>query len=186
MIYFPASQGTGGIAPKLPFEPLPVYPVWVVPYYLTYIFWLVSIIVAIRKFDDRTFRAWLAGALFVIVVGISAFWLFPTYIELPAVTGADIFSAALRYVQSAGGDHAALPSAHNYLSIFFVAFAVRLYPKWRWVWIAILVSIVLSTILTGQHYLLDVVTGLALGWLGYKFGWTFLEGWEGGLASHHS
>ena len=59
--------------------------------------------------------------------------------------------------------------------MLMVAFALRLYPKWRWLWIAILVTIALSTLFTGQHYILDVVTGLALGWIGYKFGWWFME-----------
>ena len=111
---------------------------------------------------------------------------FPTYIELPTIIGADLFSVALRFIQIAGGDHAALPSAHNYVTMLIVAFALRLYPARAWLWLTILALIALSTIFTGQHYILDVVSGLALGLAGYKFGWMFLERREREPASHRS
>ena len=76
----------------------------------------------------------------------------------------------LRAIQIAGGTHAALPSAHNYGTMLVSAFAIHFYPRRRWIWIIILVSIALSTLFTGQHYILDVVAGLALGWIGFKFG----------------
>jgi len=170
-IYIPTSQATsGGIAPKLPIDVIPVYPIWVIPYYFTYLFWLFGIYWILFKLDDRSFRAALAGALLAISIGAATFVFFPTYIELPVVTGTDIFSQMLRAIQIAGGTHAALPSAHNYVSMLITAFAIHWYPRLRWVWIVILVSIALSTLLTGQHYILDMVTGLALGWAGFRFG----------------
>jgi membrane-associated phospholipid phosphatase len=171
MIYFPTSQATsGGIAPKLPIDVIPVYPVWVVPYYFTYLFWMFAIYWVLFKLDDRSFRAALAGALFTISIGAAAFVFFPTYVELPVITGMDIFSQMLRAVQVAGGTHAALPSAHNYMTMLIVAFAIHWYPRGRWWWIVILTTIAISTLLTGQHYILDAVTGLALGWAGFRFG----------------
>lgn len=186
-IYFPTSQATsGGIAPKLPIDVFPVYPVWVVPYYFTYLFWLFAILWTLYKLDDRSFRAVIAGILLVVSVGAAAFVFFPTYIDLPRIPGDDVFSQMLRAIQVAGGTHAALPSAHNYVTMLIVAFASRLYPKYRWLWLTILALIALSTLFTGQHYILDVVTGLALGWAGYKFGWYFVERRERELAAHRS
>ena len=176
MIYFPTSQATsGGIAPKLPIDVIPVYPIWVIPYYLCYPLWLFGMIWALLKFDDRAFRALIAAALFTLGIGNLTFIFFPTYVDLPVIPGADIFSALLRAIQVAGGTHAALPSAHNYMTMLLSAFAIRLHPRQRWFWIVVVAVIAMSTLFKGQHYILDVVAGLLLGWLGYKFGWMIVE-----------
>lgn len=170
-IYFPTSQATsGGILPKLPIDVIPVYPIWVVPYYFTYVIWVFGIYWTLYKLNDRSFRAVIAGALLTISIGALTFIFFPTYIDLPVIPGSDIFSVMLRAIQIAGGTHAALPSAHNYGTMLVSAFAIHFYPHKRWLWVAVVFIIALSTLFTGQHYILDVVTGLALGWIGYKFG----------------
>ncbi len=170
-IYFPTSQATsGGIAPKLPLDAIPVYPVWIVPYVLCYPFWLFGIVWAILKLGDRDFRAFTAAALFTVGIGNLTFLVFPTYVDLPVITGDDVFSTLLRAIQIAGGTHAALPSAHNFITMLLCASAARLYPRLRWLWTGIVVIVALSTLFTGQHYLLDVAAGLALGWLGFRFG----------------
>lgn len=175
-VYFPVSQATsGGILPKLAIDVIPVYPIWVVPYYFTYAVWSFAIYWTLFKFDARSFRAAIAGTLLAVSVGALTFLFFPTYIELPVIVGNDIFSVMLRTIQLAGGTHAALPSAHNYGTMLVTAFAIHFYPRGRWFWIAIVVTIALSTLFTGQHYILDVVTGLALGFVGYKFGVWWVE-----------
>lgn len=170
-IYFPTSLATsGGIAPKLPIDVIPVYPIWVVPYYLCYPLWLFGISWALLKLGDRDFRAFIAAALFTVGIGNLTFIVFPTYVDLPVITGNDIFSEMLRAIQIAGGTHAALPSAHNFITMLMMASAIHLYPRQRWLWTGIMVTVSLSTLFTGQHYILDVVAGLALGWLGVRFG----------------
>ena len=170
-IYFPTSLATsGGIAPKLPIDVFPVYPVWVAPYYFTYLVWLFGILWTLFRSDARQFRAVMAGSLFTISIGAATFLFFPTYVELPVIRGGDIFSVMLRAVQVAGGTHAALPSAHNYGTMLVSAFAIHFQPRLRWFWLAVLMMIALSTLFTGQHYILDAVTGLALGWIGFRFG----------------
>ncbi len=175
-IYFPTSQAaSGGIAPRLPIDVFPVIPIWVVPYYLIYLVWGFGAYWALFKLDARTFRASIAAALFTATVGVLTYIFFPTYIDLPTIPGDDLFAVMLRAVQVAGGTHAALPSAHNYLTMLMSAFAMRLYPQQRLLWIAVVGIVALSTLFTGQHYILDVVTGLTLGWIGYKIGWIFVE-----------
>jgi hypothetical protein len=56
-IYVPTSLATsGGFAPKLPIDVFPVYPIWVVPYYLCYPLWLFAMLWALFKLDAHSFR----------------------------------------------------------------------------------------------------------------------------------
>jgi membrane-associated phospholipid phosphatase len=49
-------------------------------------------------------------------------------------------------------------------------FYARWYPRLRLLWLGILIVVGLSTLFTGQHYILDVIGGIFLGWVGYRFG----------------
>lgn len=52
------------------------------------------------------------------------------------------------------------------LALFFC----RWYPRQTLLWILILVIVSLSTLFTGQHYILDVLGGYAVAYNGYHFG----------------
>jgi membrane-associated phospholipid phosphatase len=172
MIYGPTSQWlTGGIAPKIALDALiPILPIWVVPYASCYPLWMTAFLYAAWKMEARLFRALLAACYLTFSVGILTYLLFPTYVVLPVVMGTDVFSALLRGVQIAGGTYDALPSGHIYITTILALFYSMWHPRLRWLWIVILVIISLSTLFTGQHYILDVIAGLAVGAVGYCFG----------------
>lgn len=172
MLYGPTSQWmTGGIAPKIALDALmPLWPIWVVPYVLCYPLWLIAFLYAICKMEIRMYRALLAACFLTFSIGILTYVLFPTYVDLPTVAGADIFSSMLRGVQIAGGRYDALPSGHIYITTLLALFYSLWHPRLRLLWIVIVIIISLSTLFTGQHYVLDVVAGLAVGWGGYRFG----------------
>jgi membrane-associated phospholipid phosphatase len=174
-IYIPTSQrGDGGFMPKLPWDVIPIYPIWVVPYILCFPLWISCAIWAIAKMESRLFREFISAALFTVSVGVVTFISFPTYIDLPSLEGTDVFSALLRQIQILGGSYDAFPSAHLYMTTLFSFFYARWYPRARLLWLGILIVVGLSTLFTGQHYILDVIGGITLGWLGYRFGlwWT--------------
>lgn len=172
MLYGPTSQWmTGGIAPKIGLDALiPLWPIWVIPYAICYPLWLVAFLHAIRKMEIRLYRALLAACFLTFSIGILTYVLFPTYVDLPTVTGTDILSSMLRGVQIAGGRYDALPSGHIYITTLLALFYSLWYPRLRLSWFLILLIISLSTLFTGQHYILDVVAGLVVGWVGYRFG----------------
>lgn len=180
-LYGPTSQNlTGGLAPKIALDALiPLWPIWVVPYALCYPLWLTAFLYAAWKMETRLYRALIAACLFTFSVGILTFVLFPTYVDLPTLTGADAFSALLRKLQVAGGRYDALPSGHIYITTLLALFHTRWHPRQKWFWLAAWIVIALSTLFTGQHYILDVVAGLAVGWIGYRFGlwWADRKAW---------
>ncbi len=177
-IYTPTSQLLkGGIEPKLPIDVFPLSVAWVVPYVLCYPLWIAALIWLTWKMDESMFRKTVAGLFFACTLGVSIFILFPTYVVLPELPGTDILSNILRSIQVAGGDHDALPSAHIYTTTLLALFYQEWYPRYKWVWLTIVVIVSLSTLFTQQHYIADVLAGYLTGWLGYRFGvwWNTLD-----------
>ena len=171
LIYIPTSmRTTGGIEPKLPIDVFPVWPAWIVPYMLCYPLWLFSSIWIMLKMEDRLFRALVAACLLMFAVANATFILFPTYVRQMTFEGNDIFTLLLRIVHEKWGRYSAFPSGHVYITTLLVLFFGRWYPRQRFLWGLILIVISLSTLFTGQHYILDVLGGYVIAFAGYHFG----------------
>jgi membrane-associated phospholipid phosphatase len=101
-----------------------------------------------------------AGVVFLLVPAAPAF-------PPPGDPGA--WGPAVRFFKWVARPHNLLPSLHVALSVVCVsAYARRAGPAGQamlWLWAA---AIAASTLLLHQHYLLDVLTGAALGWAGVR------------------
>jgi membrane-associated phospholipid phosphatase len=171
MIYFPTSNRlTGGIEPKLTIDTWPIWPIWVLPYVLCYILWLSSLVWITLKMEDRLFRSFIMACLLTLTIGTMTFIFFPTYVKPATLTGNDIFVSLLRFIHDNYGRYDAFPSSHVYITALLALFFGRWYPRQKLLWILILVIVSLSTLFTGQHYILDVIGGYLLALAGYHFG----------------
>jgi len=161
---------SGGVVPRLPFESYPIRPVWVVPYVLCYPLWLGGLIGAVWKMEDRLFRAFIAGCVLTFGSAQIIFVAYPTYVERTPLMGSDLLTNVLRALYQTGGAYDALPSGHIYITTLLALF----YSHWmggsRILWMVVVLIVALSTLFTGQHYLLDLVAGFVLAWFGYRFG----------------
>ena len=170
-LYLPTSNGlSGGIEPKLPIDILPIWPIWVVPYIFCYALWFAGILWIIRKMEDRLFRAFVAACMLTFTIGVATFIFFPTYVRTGTFVGNDIFTNLLRFIHESWGRYDAFPSGHVYITTLLTLFYTRWYPRYKLLWIAVLVIVALSTLFTGQHYILDVIGGYCVALLGYHFG----------------
>ena len=171
MTYVPTSNRVaGGIEPKLPIDIFPISAVWVLPYVLCYLLWSGSIAWIIFKVEDRSFRSFIAACLLSFSMGALTFIFFPTYVRLTVLEGNDIFTNILRIIHEHWGRYDAFPSGHVYITTLLMLFFGRWYPRYKPLWIVILVVVSLSTLFTGQHYILDVVGGYLVALAGYHFG----------------
>ena len=175
MIYIPTSNRVeGGIEPKLPIDIFPVSAMWVLPYVSCYLLWFASFIWILYKVEDRAFRSFIAACMLTFSLGGLTFIFFPTYVPAAVITGNDIFTNVLRMIHESWGRYAALPSGHVYITTLLALFYSRWYPRYKPIWIVILVVVSLSTLFTAQHYILDVIAGYLVALAGYHFGlwWT--------------
>jgi len=171
MTYIPTSNRVeGGIEPKLPIDVFPISAVWVLPYVLCYILWLASMAWIIFKTEDRSFRAFLAACMLTFSMGALTFIFFPTYVQPAALEGNDLFTLLLRTIHENWGRYDAFPSGHVYITTLLALFFGRWYPRYKLLWLVVLVVVSLSTLFTGQHYILDVLGGYLAALSGYYFG----------------
>jgi len=171
MIYIPTSNRiTGGIEPKLSIDVFPIHAIWVLPYVLCYILWVAGIAWVILKMEDRLFRAFITACLLTFSIGTATFIFFPTYIKPATFEGNDIFTFLLRFIHENWGRYDAFPSGHVYITTLMTLFFNRWFPRQKFLWILILVIVSLSTLFTGQHYILDVIGGYIIALAGYYFG----------------
>lgn len=164
LLYLPLNRlQSGGIAPALPIDALiPLHPIWVIPYMATLLTWIIIPLWAVFKFDNRNYRAFIVAELICVVTGISIFFLFPTYVTRPEITQTSGSMSLIAWLYQSDQAYNALPSGHAYLSGLFMLILSRLYPRQRIIWVAAYVTILLSTLFTRQHYILDLVAGFAL------------------------
>jgi membrane-associated phospholipid phosphatase len=171
LIYIPTSSRTsGGIEPKLPIDIFPIWAIWVVPYVLCYALWFAGALWAVRKMEDRLFRAFLVACMFTFSIGSLTFVFFPTYVRQATLHGNDLFTVLLRIIHEHWGRYDAFPSGHVYITTLLTLFFSRWYPRRKFLWISILIIVMFSTLFTGQHYILDVIGGYSIALIGYHFG----------------
>jgi membrane-associated phospholipid phosphatase len=180
LLYLPTSRYlTGGIVPRIPLDSVvPIWPIWVVPYMMVWPIWIVAYAWAALRMQGHLFRVAVVSATFTIAMGMTIFMLYPTYVIRPVLAGTDFFSHALRTVYANDGTYDAAPSGHVYMTTLLALFYSLWYPKMKWLWMSILIIVCLSTVFTGQHYIMDVVTGLILGVVGYYAGFWIVDKWD--------
>ena len=181
-LYFPINRLiTGGIVLETPLDALiPIWPVWGIPYLLSLVWWEACFIWAAIKMEESRFTAFFTGALFAMLTSYIVYILFPTYVVRQPVVGQGWQYDLLRTIYANDHVNNAFPSGHTYNTILIVLFWWDWRPRLRWWWVVIAIFVLLSTLFTGQHNLLDLVGGILWAWMGYQFGlWCARKGSRG-------
>jgi membrane-associated phospholipid phosphatase len=185
-LYFPLNRMIqGGVVLRIPLldDRIPLWPIWIIPYLLSLLWWTGCFIWAAWKMEDKLYYAFVIGAISVMLASYVVYLVYPTYVERPIVEGEDWLSDLVRYVYSNDRANNAFPSSHTYTTVLIALFWWRWRPRLRWLWVVIAVIIVLSTLFTGQHHSPDPVGGVIFAWLGYRFGlWWWVDRQSAGEA----
>ena len=136
---------------------IPTIPLWVWPYFL-YIPFLVSSGFLQTSFRDFLFFCTNYGL--ASAVGFAFFVLFPARMEYSAVECAGVSCEALRQLHAMDGGLNIFPSLH--VSHCLLAMANFWYARSRFLPVAALVAgaIIIATLFTGQHYVIDLPAGM--------------------------
>jgi membrane-associated phospholipid phosphatase len=171
-VYFPLNHTlTNGYQLKTALDAfIPVWSVWVIPYLLILPAWAAAMLWFTWKMDDHLFRSFAASAVFVLVIANLFYYFLPTYIVRPTLTGSNWTTSILAWVYSTDGAYNAFPSGHVFQTTLMALYLSRMYPRLSWLWGGTTATIVLATLFTHQHYLVDPIGGMLLALAGYWIG----------------
>jgi membrane-associated phospholipid phosphatase len=113
-------------------------------------------------------RALATSLAVVILVAGAGFLLCPAQTAFPAPPAdLGLWTPVFRVADQVNLDYNLVPSLHVALSVTSaIAYARVARPAARTLWTLWAAAIAVSTVMTHQHHLVDVLTGWALGWAG--------------------
>ena len=110
--------------------------------------------------DGRLFKMLVSAALVVTLSSYVVYILYPTYVIRPEVTGEGWTFDLIRLIYGEDQPYCALPSGHTYNTVLVAMFWWHWKPRLRWLWALTVPTVILATLFTGQHYVLDPIFGL--------------------------
>jgi membrane-associated phospholipid phosphatase len=172
LIYEPLNHGPNRIFLETPLDRvLAVVPIFAIPYVSLIPYVGVSLL-AFLFVRARVYRSAAITMIIVWFISYACYLFLQSYISRPAIIGTDPFSAMVRGIYAGDRPYNDFPSLHTSLSTIIAIHWWRIDRRIgiaAAVWTAL---IVMSTVLIKQHYLADVVGGLALAgvisWLGMR------------------
>lgn len=176
-LYFPLNRTIqSGYLLKLPWDEfIPFWPVWFVPYLLSLVWWNGSYLWAALSMEAELLKTFALSIVLVLLSSYLVFIVFPTYAERPIITEQGWQFELAKAVYSNDRVNNAFPSGHTYNSVLIALFWWRWLPKLRWVWASLATIVVISTLFTGQHHLVDPIGGIFWAWSGYKISFYVME-----------
>lgn len=148
---------------------IPLVPVFVIFYVLSYVYWGVSYVAVAREGPERCGA--LFGEMLAKMICLLFFLLLPTRMLRPEIAGNDIFSRLLRVIYAVDVPNNLFPSIHCLESyICWRALSQsRCCPKWvKGASLVLTLLIFASTVLVHQHVLVDIPAGILVGEMGLQ------------------
>ncbi len=143
---------------------VPIVPWTILLYWGCYLFWIVNYILCSRPSKNRAYR-FLSADLLGKTVCFFFYVFLPTIRVRPQIDGSDIFSCLLRVLYAIDTPDNLFPSIHCFVS-WLCYIGMRRDPeyslKYRVFSLIFAIAVCISTLTTGQHVVVDVLSGVAL------------------------
>jgi len=172
LCYLPLNRlMTGGTTVEIWLDRLvPFWPIWIVPYLLAIVWWIVAGVWAFWSMRDTLYLAFASSWVLSCLIGFCIFIFYPTYMIRPSLTGDGWAETIVRWVYEHDRTYNAFPSMHLWITVTITLYWSYWKPRWRiWMWGATII-VALSTVLSGQHWIMDVVGGTFLAIVSYYLG----------------
>jgi len=185
LLYIPINRWVhGGVTLALSLDhSIPLSPPFIVPYLLGSLLFVALPVWAAWRVKPGEFESYVLCILSAVIISCIIYIVYPTYVDRPDITAQDFFSRSIALLYQADRVNNAAPSGHTFYSVLSVIYLFRWKPRLAWLWIITAMLIVVSTLLTRQHNILDLVSGLALAILVYFAVRYIRQKWTANFAS---
>ena len=172
MLYFLINRlVVGGWALSLSIDKyIPLYPPALVFYLLGSLLFIGFPIWAALYSKEGEFEAYIISVFAATLVSYVIYIALPTYVIRPNITSQDYLSKAIVFLYKNDFPHNAAPSGHTFYTLISFLYIKHWRPRLLTISLIIAVLIIASTMLTKQHYVMDVLSGLMLGFTAYWAG----------------
>jgi membrane-associated phospholipid phosphatase len=162
---------------------IPLIPPFIIPYLIGSLVFIGLPIWAALRVKAGEFESYALSILAATIISYIIYLVLPTYVNRPEISAQDFFSRSIAMLYQADKIYNAAPSGHTFYSVLSAIYLSRWKPKLAWVWITGALLILASTLLTRQHNILDLISGLGLA-LGVYFAVRYIRSkWTANFAS---
>lgn len=112
------------------------------------------------KMEVKQLSAVVLATLIMTLSAYAFYLIFPTYVIRPETTGSGLLVDLVRWVYSNDQPYNALPSGHTYNTVIIALILWHWKPGKRWLWVSTVPVVILATLFTKQHYVLDPLFGV--------------------------
>lgn len=170
LLYFPINQFVkGGVSTLLPVDKyINLSPAWAIPYLLSIFWWAGSVVWAAFMMELKQFTRFFACLSLTISLSYIIYLFYPTYVDRPIIAGDDFFTQLILFIYGNDRPYNVLPSNHTYTSLIISIFWAIWFPKWKFLWAMTALVVILSTLFTKQHAVLDLIAAIILALACYK------------------
>lgn len=144
---------------------IPVIPLFV----LVYVLWfpVISIFpLSLYGASPILYKPYMSTWIIVLAISIIIYMIYPTTFERPKNLDDYAFGFLLKFIyKSSYRGLNCMPSLHCSMSTMVIVFALAsaMVLRLKLIYVAVSIGIIISTLFTKQHVILDVVTGVGLG-----------------------
>jgi membrane-associated phospholipid phosphatase len=141
-------------------------------FYSLHIFLVIAAMIIFWFVNKKIYRRYTYSIILVSYLALATFAIFPT--DPPWISGVannlviggynmlpGFINTLQQELLSVANKLAAFPSLHAAYATLFVIYTIKLNPKWGLISVPILFGVLFSTIYLGQHYVLDLIGGIA-------------------------
>jgi membrane-associated phospholipid phosphatase len=160
---------SGGWALSLPVDKhIPLFPPAIIPYLFGTLLFVAFPVWAALYIEKGEFEAYAISLMTAAVISSIIYLALPTFIVRPEIQSHDIFSRLIVVLYHNDFPYCAAPSGHTFYTTISLLYFWHWQPRARVIALIIAVLIIASTLFTRQHYVLDLVAGLALAFISFR------------------